>query len=231
MSNIKGIFNLFLPQLCLSCGSKVDKSDILCSECLTKIEEYHKNACTFCGVELTNTHICESCKKVYPFDDVFSGYTFSLVIQKLIHDFKYNEFIKNGHWLAYHFGERLINTAMVSEIDYIIPVPLHRTKKRGRGFNQSDVIADALSERIKIPVLKKTVIRKKFTKTQTALKKEEREQNVSRAFSLRNPDMLKKKSVVLVDDVLTTGSTMKSIALLLRENLINKVYIATLARA
>jgi len=120
---------------------------------------------------------------------------------------------------------------MVSEIDYIIPVPLHRTKKRGRGFNQSDVIADALSERIKIPVLKKTVIRKKFTKTQTALKKEEREQNVSRAFSLRNPDMLKKKSVVLVDDVLTTGSTMKSIALLLRENLINKVYIATLARA
>ncbi|HEX37663.1 MAG TPA: ComF family protein [Candidatus Cloacimonetes bacterium] len=231
MNIFTGILNLFLPTLCRCCGEKIETKELLCSTCKNGLIEYHSNSCTFCGTELTNSHICSRCKEEYFFDEVYSGYTYGSVMQKLIHDFKYNEFKKNGFWLAHNFGERLISTDMISKLDYIVPVPLHRTKKRGRGFNQSDIIADALSQSINIPVLKNVIVRKKFTKTQTLLKKEEREQNVSQAFWLRNPEVLKHKSVVLVDDVLTTGSTMKSIALLLRENLINKVYVATLARA
>ncbi len=231
MNIFHGILDLLLPRVCSSCGQKVKNTALLCDECAKELREYHQNECTFCGKAISTGHICVDCRKEYSFDDVFSGFHFTPVVQRLIHDFKYSELRTNGKFLSEQFATRLAHVTSFQHVDYIIPVPLHNTKRRERGFNQSDIIAQIISDKLDIPVLRKTVLRKKFTKTQTKLTKDAREKNVSDAFIVRDRDRLKEKSVVLVDDVLTTGATMKSIALLLRENLIQKVYVVTLARA
>jgi len=103
----------------------------------------------------------------------------------MIHHFKYNEFKKIGTFLGYKLADRISKYPFHSHIDYILPVPLHKTKKRFRGFNQSEIIAKALSVKLNIPILKNMLVRKKFTQTQTKLKKHEREKNVANAFHVK----------------------------------------------
>jgi len=231
MTLLHSLSNLFFPPHCFCCNQRIDNSEILCEKCSDELVRLNENLCAFCQKDSATSFICEECKKEYPFDEVVSAYTFSLPIQKMIHHFKYNEFKKIGTYLGYKLAEILSTYSFISDTDYILPVPLHRTKKRFRGFNQSEIIAKALSVKLDIPLLKNVLIRKKFTQTQTKLKQHEREKNVANAFHIKNFDAIKNKSLLLVDDVLTTGSTMKSIALLLKENLAKHIYVCTLARA
>ena len=231
MKLAQSLSNLFFPPLCFSCNKRIEKHAILCDKCTEELVHVPDNSCTFCSKDTIHTLICEECKKEYPFDEVVCAYSFNLPIQRMIHHFKYNEFRKIGSYLGYKLAELISSYSFITETDYIIPVPLHKTKKRFRGFNQSEIIAKALSTKLDIPILKNVLKRKKFTQTQTQLKKHEREKNVANAFQLKNIGTIKNKSILLVDDVLTTGSTMKSIALLLKENFAKHIYVCTLARA
>ncbi len=204
---------------------------MLCEQCLEDLIQMPNNTCTFCNNDTIHSLICEECKKEYPFDEVVCAYTFNLPIQRMIHHFKYNEFKKIGAYLGAELAELISSYSFITETDYIIPVPLHKTKRRFRGFNQAEIIAKALSVKLDIPILKNVLSRKKFTQTQTQLKKHEREKNVANAFHVKNIGTIKNKSLLLVDDVLTTGSTMKSIALLLKKNFAKHIYVCTLARA
>lgn len=231
MTLLHSLSNLFFPPQCFSCNKRIDRDLVLCEKCTVELYHIKENSCIFCNRETQEGFICEECKQEYPFDEVVSAYTFNLPLQRMIHHFKYNEFKKIGTFLGYKLAEIISTYSFISDTDYIIPVPLHKTKKRFRGFNQSEIIAKALSMKLNIPILKNVLKRKKFTQTQTKLKKHEREKNVANAFQVKNFGIIKNKSLLLVDDVLTTGSTMKSIALLLKENLAKHIYVCTLARA
>ena len=231
MNILNSLTNLFYPPHCFSCNERINDSAILCRKCSDELVGLKENSCVFCNKNTVNSFICEECKQEYPFDEVVSAYIFNLPLQRMIHHFKYNELKKIGTFLGYKLAEILSTYSFISDTDYIIPVPLHKTKKRFRGFNQSEIIAKALSVKLNIPILKNVLKRKKFTQTQTKLKKHEREKNVANAFQVKNFGTIKNKSLLLVDDVLTTGSTMKSIALLLKENLAKHIYVCTLARA
>ncbi|MCJ7508243.1 MAG: hypothetical protein MUO85_05870 [candidate division Zixibacteria bacterium] len=109
-------------------------------------------------------------------------------------------------------GEKIKGDKRFLECDFLIPVPLHPSRKRKRGFNQSEILALEISQKLSLPTLKDVLKRKKRTKDQTTLNAKEREENVKGAFSIRDEDKILDKQIILVDDVMTTGATLKECA-------------------
>jgi ComF family protein len=129
----------------------------------------------------------------------------------LIHKMKYGGRSDIGQELGKMAGAEL-KGSFFDEVELILPVPLHPAKKRMRGYNQSEMIAEGLSEIIEKPLLRNVLERSVFTQTQTRKTIEERRMNVKEAFKVKTPEILKGKHVLLVDDVVTTGSTLTACA-------------------
>jgi competence protein ComFC len=204
MQLLKDLFSLIYPRNCLACKNL-----------LYKHEEF---ICNYCYVNLprSNFHLqtnSELSKVFYgrvPVDAAGSFYVFekSGRVQQLLHHIKYkgNKALAKqlGSWYALSIKE----ATPFSTSDVIIPVPLHPKKLKQRGFNQSEEFAKGLSETWNIPVVSNNLIRTDFTSTQTRKRKFDRWENVKDKFLLNDPLSLKNKSVVLVDDVITTGATI-----------------------
>jgi ComF family protein len=149
----------------------------------------------------------------------------------MIYNLKYHGMRKVGYEIGKELGKFLIKVGD-SDYDFVIPVPIHKAKKRERGYNQSDYIAKGVSEVTSIPLQIKLTKRTKYTQTQTRLLKSERSSNVRGIFEIANKKInIKNKSVLIVDDVFTTGSTINSLAQVILELGAKKVSAATLACA
>jgi ComF family protein len=129
----------------------------------------------------------------------------------LIHKLKYAGRQEIGRELGKMLGSEL-NGSFFDETEVLIPVPLHKAKQRTRGFNQSEMIAEGISETLGKPILKNVLERTIFTQTQTRKTLEERRENVNEAFRVSDSEKLKGKHVLLIDDVVTTGSTLVACA-------------------
>lgn len=151
--------------------------------------------------------------------------------QQIIHRIKYKNQPQLGVDIGVYFGNILKEAALYQKIDYIIPIPLHKKKEASRGFNQSMKIADGISKVMEVPILENVLLRVKDTKTQTQRGKRERKQNMKGAFVLKNKHHLKNKSVMIVDDVITTGATMELCVDLINKEEGCKVYICTIGVA
>jgi ComF family protein len=142
----------------------------------------------------------------------FSFYTKDSRIRKLIHQLKYKGIKEIGSELGRIYGNSLKSSGFFKEIDLIIPVPLHPSKKRQRGFNQSDFISRGISETSGIPMDPDLLVRKTVTKTQTRKSRYDRWTNVQDIFRVTDQGRLKDMHILLVDDVITTGSTIEACA-------------------
>jgi len=140
----------------------------------------------------------------------FSFYTKGSRIRNLIHNLKYNSIKEIGFEIGKIYSLSLQSSGFFKDIDLIIPVPLHPSKKRKRGFNQSDCISSGISEVTGLPVYADSLVRITLTETQTQKSRYERWTNVEGIFQAPDPEQLKGKHVLLVDDVITTGSTIES---------------------
>ncbi|MFY0605503.1 MAG: ComF family protein [Cyclobacteriaceae bacterium] len=149
------------------------------------------------------------------------------IARKLIGELKYKGVQEVGSMLGYWFANDL--KAAEWPVDLIIPVPLHVSKLKRRGFNQSEIIANGLAENLKVPVVTDVVSRVKNTNTQTRKNKVERWQNMDMVYSVQNTTLIKGKNVLVVDDVLTTGATMGQLVESLAKEGVAGIYIATLA--
>jgi ComF family protein len=116
-------------------------------------------------------------------------------------------------------------------LDLVVPIPLHRKKLRERGFNQAELIAKVVAKHLQVRLTKDNLKRTKATITQTSLDREERRRNLRKAFTVKNRDEFQAKNVLLVDDVYTTGTTIKEAAKVLKEARVKDVYVFALARA
>jgi ComF family protein len=159
----------------------------------------------------------------------FSFYTRDSRIRKLIHQLKYKGIREVGPELGRIYARTLKSSGFLNDIDLIIPVPLHPSKKRQRGFNQSDLISLGISEVSGIPMESELLVRKTVTKTQTRKTRYDRWINVEDIFRVTDQDRIENMHILLVDDVITTGSTLEACAseLLKVENV--KVSVAALA--
>ena len=130
------------------------------------------------------------------------------MVQNMIRDMKYKGMSNYGEILGRMMGGVLYDSPYYRDLDVIIPVPIHKKKERSRGYNQSFMIAKGINEVLNIEVDIASLIRIRNTATQTAMTREQRIKNLDNAFRLINPDTLTNKNILLVDDVLTTGTTL-----------------------
>lgn len=226
------------PPVCLICKEVIQEKNSpefssnlrpsVCSNCWVSLETCEKPYCPECKNELDNLQIdcCAShLKSVYAlgiFDENF---------QELIHHFKYKGKISLGKSIGLRLAEELRKQDL-SEIAYIIPVPLHKVRKRERGFNQSEILAEILGVELNLKVDKSVLSRIRNTKDQTKLSEEERKQNVTGAFKVQDElQILKDKKIILVDDVITTGATLKECAQVLKQAGAQKILGVTIAKA
>jgi competence protein ComFC len=156
---------------------------------------------------------------------------------QIVYYLKYRSMKKLGIFLGKIIGYELsffLEDKKINPFDYLIPVPLHRTKLRERGYNQSDFISKGISETINIEMLNNLIIRTRHTKTQTKLDQKERQLNVKDAFELNKKfgeDFIKGKRFILVDDIVTTGATLNEMIKVLREKGCGEILCCTLAMA
>lgn len=217
--------------LCYVCNyrDKYIGNSHICKSCNADLEKLEGILCAKCSKPLDHDALlCDECiSRIKYFEKAIAPLEYTGLSKKLIKEYKYG----NKSYLYKLFGylimERL-NEEKIAEFDAIVPVPLHKSKFRTRGYNQSELIAKYISFNIGVPVLK-LVIRTKKTVPQSSLTGEKRWINVKNAFEYSEKQG-KSSKILLVDDIYTTGATLNACTSLLLENGTTKVWCATIAR-
>ena len=205
--------DLFFPNQCLVCSKGIFRSsDSICTQCFMSFEK------TNLGNWIENVSHSEG------LDGVYSGWYFNDQIQRVIHSLKYEERAKLGWELGHHLGN-MFPSFQVGDLDFLVPVPLHSVKKRERGYNQAKWIAKGLSSIWGIPVDFSILKRKKYTETQTMLSSLDRKKNMDKGFEVKR--MTTGLNIGIIDDVLTTGSTMSACSVMLKEKGFQSVFAIT----
>lgn len=236
MSLLKNIINAFLPPRCIKCGKILAEEDGLCPDCFNEINFISAPYCQKCGhpfesAPSTKKMLCGSCMKKLktPFRLSRSAVHYDEASKNLLLAFKFLDKTDNAKTLA-----KWLNLAgrdiWQEGVDVIVPIPLHYTRLIKRRYNQSGLLAAELTKLNGIPVDYTSVVRHKKTRPQVEFSGHERVKNVKGVFSVKHPDKIKGKRVVLIDDVMTTGSTLKECALALRAAGAKSVDTLTVAR-
>ncbi|MEW6586791.1 MAG: ComF family protein [Nitrospirota bacterium] len=223
------LFNLFFPAHCPVCGKDPDVLNLspFCSACWSLIAPYTGPSCRVCALPLVSEHgrVCGAClKEPPPFSRTLSFGLYDGVLADAINRLKFF-----GHRrLSGPLGELLINLD-VPQTDGVVPIPLHKKSLRKRGFNQSLLIARVIARDMKAPVLMDTLFKIKETAPQVGLSAQERSKNLRNAFAVKGD--VKDKRLLLVDDVMTTGATVRECSKQLINAGAKDVVVLTLARA
>ncbi|MCU4165325.1 ComF family protein [Carboxylicivirga caseinilyticus] len=222
----ESLFDLFYPQNCVSCGTHLFKNEIeVCRLCLKRLPRTHFEKRPHDNV--ISALLWGRCKVEYSYALYY--YRKGERVQKLLHSVKYKGNKKLGVLLGNELGKSILSSEQI--FDVIIPVPLHQLKQRQRGYNQSEVIATGINEILNIPVNTSVLKRAVHTSTQTKKSRFERWQNVESIFNMNKAEELRNKHILVIDDVITTGSTMEACINTLSKIDGVKISLATIACA
>jgi len=216
--------DFILPRFCPSCNTRLPAGSLLvCSECMENIKT----------VDLKRLEA--EFKRKFADGGIISGFMSCFVfekeerLQKIIHSLKYEKKFLVGIFLGRLLGERITTDFAQYKIDMIVPVPLHHLKKAEREYNQSLYIARGVSKITGIKVYNRQIKRNRYTESQTAMNLSEREKNLRGAFSTRKK--LNGENILIIDDVITTGSTVRECGKVLLDAGAEKIYAASIAIA
>ncbi len=224
---LEELTHYFYPNCCVICKTKLLHSEQgVCLQCLHKLPKTNnfKESNNISEVLLAGR---------FPFERIasFAFFTKEGLLQALIHELKYNHKPFIGNFIGSIFGADLLGSEFLESIDVIVPVPLHPKKKIVRGYNQAEAFAEGLSKSSSIPVSVNELIRVINNPTQTKRTKTQRWDNVKGIFEVTGAQVFQNKHVLLVDDVITTGSTLEACANALLECKNVKISIATIGEA
>lgn len=229
---------LLYPSSCEICRVFLEKPDekVICRSCWDKIKPWPASLCLCCGrffEGVGEPHLCGTClERVPPFSKHRSCARYEGILKDVILLYKYRGFEILGQYLGDFVGQTLgAEQDVWSGVDALIPVPLHPAKEKKRGFNQAQVLAKRLAKIKNIELLERRLVKVKNVPPQTTLKAEERARNVRGAFKVKKPEKLEGKVVLLVDDVYTTGSTLRECSSVLRKAGVREVRAVTVAQA
>ena len=219
--------SLLFPQLCPACGESLMANEhLLCIECRYSLPQtnFHQHP---------DNIVAQQFWGKMPLQGAYSLYYFSKggKVQSLMHHFKYSGMQRIGHILGNIAGAQLAGNETFNSTELIIPVPLHKKRLKERGYNQSACFAQGIAEKLDIPVEENNLVRLKATETQTHKSRFARYENMKDVFSVQNPERLENKHILLVDDVITTGSTLEACGNALLKVPGLKLSIATIAYA
>ena len=223
MKWISDLIELIFPRHCCVCGEVLSRQEQdMCLDCLYKLPKIEK------------IHLSELEKVFWGRFDVervtaYIYYQKESPYNRLLHKMKYGNHPEVGMRLALMAAEQLSKEGFFDGIDAIVPLPLSKKKRRQRGYNQCDYIAEGLSQITGIPVLKDCVVRNKSNETQTHKTRDERWRNVEGIFSLAKPELTEGKHILLIDDILTTGATLANCAIAIKSGCNCRISVFTLA--
>lgn len=225
----KALINLvdfFLPRLCPACNNKLTQNDFLvCQSCFNSIkiaeDDRIKN-------EFERKFRSDNLVKDFASPFVFEK---EKVLQQLLHKLKYDSDYQIGKALGETAGQLMFKRIESWQCDMLIPIPLFHSRMSERGYNQSLVLAKGISKTCGIPVKKNIIKRRRYTNTQTNLSLHERKLNISEAFSVVKPKIVKHKRIAIVDDVITTGATISECAKVLINEGASEIFAVSVAIA
>jgi competence protein ComFC len=223
----ESILDFFYPEYCPACSHILQRQEsYICAECLFLLPKTHFHDIRGNPVEKVfwGRIAVSAATSCYHF-------TKKSRIQNILHAIKYKKAKELAEYIGYINGLDFAQTKRFSNIDYIVPVPLHPAKLRKRGFNQSTYFAQGLARALHTELSENNLIRKTNTATQTKKTRYERWKNVGSHFMVKNPELYQNKNILLVDDVITTGATIEACALALSKSKNIQLYIASIAYA
>ena len=213
---------------CIVCNREIhrDSKYCMCDKCRESLPAV-KNPCAKCGGDIPSGVACLNCKSKPPiFEKTVVAYNYIPPISPLIYRLKY----ENAKYLAPYLGEMLVDTFLENnfDIDYIVPVPIHPNRRKERGYNQVELLLPAF-DNLNIPYKLSVVERTIDTPHQTDLPRKERLHNLENAFKVIDKSQVKGKSILIIDDVYTTGSTLNELASVLYSAKAKTVYCLVIA--
>jgi len=227
IKTLGGLLDLIFPPRCVVC--KEFSRELVCSSCWGKVTLIDGDVCQYCGKPtLRPVARCRDCRgKRFYFDWAVSVWHYSGTGKDIIHALKY----ENARRLAPVLARQALDKLPVSEVfDFITWVPLHRSKKAMRGYNQSEIVAKELAAMEEVEA-KKIIKRIRKTSDQNKLAPPKRRTNVSGAFKLNGSAEISGKRILIVDDVYTTGSTVNECCKTMKDEGAARIGVLTLARA
>lgn len=235
---IRQLLYAVLPVDCAGCGTGLsdDPVPFFCRSCWGKITPLRGPSCLRCGRPFASPvarlyspgHLCGACRKRRPsFTNARSLFSYVPPLQDAIRLLKYHRKVA----LAGALGDLMTRAFETPpEVDLLMPVPLHPTRLREREFNQALLLADRVNQRLRLPLSYDNLVRLRQRPSQTELTRAARLNNLRRTFSVLRPEEIAKKKILLIDDVMTTGTTVNECAKALRKAGASDVYVCTLAR-
>lgn len=211
---LEQVLNIIFPNVCGICG-KIDKNS-LCPKCKIKIKK-NENAKI---IKIKNKNFTEY------------GYLFKYngIIREKILDYKFND----KSYLYKTFTEIIIKNkkicGFIKKYDIIIPVPIHKKRRKERGYNQSKLIAKEIAKRLEINMEKDVLYKIKNNKAQMLLTKKEREINIKNVYKIIEVQKIKNKKILLLDDIYTTGNTVNECSKMIKEAGASKIAVLTIAK-
>jgi competence protein ComFC len=220
---VAAVADMFYPECCVGCGRR--SSDVLCRVCFEALPRVGGPVCGRCGLPTAfATFVCEQCKNVdFGFESARAPLRYEGVGKEIVHALKYRGYKKVVGKLA---SPLMLQVVGDERFDAVVPVPLHRSRLRKRGFNQAGLLARGVAEKINAPVSDKLKV-VRSTRDQVELSAAQRRANVAGAYTAGGPVRGK---VLLIDDVFTTGATMSACATTLTRAGAQEVHARSLCR-
>ena len=234
---VKFLLELLFPSsiYCISCKSIIDSSRVysLCDKCMSLFHWANGKTCAKCGKILQEQYvhdICTDCRESgHCFEKGYTCVQYGLHERELLLAFKYGGKAFIGEKIAQIMADRLESEDL--EIDLIVPVPMHKSKQKKRGYNQAGIIAKELAKKLSVPYSDKLLLRQGNTLAMSGLSPFERRMNMEKAFSVPEYAVRKTagKRILLVDDIYTTGSTASACTQTLMDKGAREVRVITFA--
>lgn len=208
---INRILEILFPNTCVICG-KIYKAWI-CPKCYAKIKK-----------ELKYYKTKEKGSSI-----IFVGF-YASTLRKLLLKFKFNEKAYIGNFFTEIIEKNNKFVQYIKEYDYIIPIPMHKSNRKIRGYNQTEIIAKKLAQDCEVEYLENSLVKAKQNKRQSTLDEKHRKENVKNVYKLLEFDQIKDKNILLIDDIYTTGSTFEACKNELKKGQAKKVDILVIAK-
>jgi len=226
---LEQLLHLLFPNVCVLCRQLLLPSEKgCCSSCMTDFDPFNNSL----EAEQVLRHVITSnFGETFRFERGWCRYQFhkKSPLQHAIHAMKYEGLFTLGTMFGRQLGEWMLSCGDIGDIECIVPVPLHHLKKIERSYNQSEKIAEGIGKTLQKPVMPELLVRKRYTVSQTGLSAAERKKNPEGAFYVAKSVTV--RHVLLVDDIVTTGSTLAAAASALLQTGVEKVSFAALALA
>ncbi len=226
------ILDIIYPPRCPICKVLLKEKELFCKKCLSGFKRLEKPFCSICSIPFSGKGtICESCLRKRPYFDLISApFIYKESAKEAIHILKYQKKISISRPIGRLFSEYAIRWWRWKKEDFlIVPVPLSKKKLKERGFNQSLILARYISDALGIPMDYTSLRKVKETESQTYLSANQRKKNIKDAFQVMGN--LRKRNILLIDDVATTGSTLNECAKALKKAGAEKVICLVFARS